>query len=138
MEDYEKQVADFCRETGTAFTFRRVGTVYGFPGEKEDRRYPHLKYRVTITRGGKKFTTPFYGSTQDYFDNKGITRYDVLACLQKYDPGDFWDFVSEFGYSTEGKENYQRAERIYKDLCKEWEDVKYMFGDVLDKLQEIQ
>lgn len=60
--------------------------------------------------------------------------YDVLACLTKYDPGTFENFCSDFGYDSDSIS----ALKTYKAVCKEWQKVDLLFGDVIDELQEIQ
>lgn len=66
---------------------------------------------------------------------KEPTAYDVLACLQKCDPGTFEDFCSEFGYDTDSR----KAEKIYKAVVNEWQNVAMLFTDKeIEQLQEIQ
>ncbi len=61
--------------------------------------------------------------------------YDVLACLTKYNPGTFENFCSDFGYDTDSK----KAEKIYTDVLKEWQNVQSLFTDTeIEQLQEIQ
>ena len=50
-------------------------------------------------------------------------EYDVLACLEKYDPGTFENFCSEFGYD----EDSRTAERIYIAVIKEYKDLTRIF-----------
>jgi hypothetical protein len=62
------------------------------------------------------------------------TAYDILACLQKYDVGSFEDFCSEFGYDEDSK----TAEKIYKAVCKEFDNVcKIWTDEEIELLQEI-
>lgn len=136
MNEYEKQAKQFCRETGTRITIRKAGVVDRFPGDPKPTGWRN-KYRVTIERNEKRYTTPFYDSIANYQTNHRPTAYDVLACLQKYDVGDFWNFVAEFGYSTEGIENFSRARKAFRAVRAEYAAVQALFGDVLAKLQEI-
>jgi hypothetical protein len=63
------------------------------------------------------------------------TSYDVLTCLQKYDVGSFEDFCSDFGYD----EDSRKAEKIYKAVCKEYENICKLWSDEeIEELQEIQ
>lgn len=59
--------------------------------------------------------------------------YDVLSCLQKYDPGIFEDFCMDFGYDSDSR----KAEGIYFSVQKKWSSVAALFGDCLDELSEI-
>lgn len=63
------------------------------------------------------------------------SEYDVLACLEKYDPGTFEDFCSEFGYDEDSK----TAERIYIAVIKEYKDLTRIFTEEqMEELSEIQ
>jgi hypothetical protein len=63
------------------------------------------------------------------------TAYDVLACLQKYEVGTFENFCGEFGYD----EDSRTAERLYKAVCKEFDDVERLWSvDEIEQLQKIQ
>jgi hypothetical protein len=67
-------------------------------------------------------------------DFKEPTPYAVLACLQKYDPGTFENFCSDFGYDTDSR----RAEKIYKAVQNEWTSINLLFSDSeIEQLQEI-
>lgn len=59
--------------------------------------------------------------------------YSILATLTKYDPESFEFFCSEYGYSEDGI----TAERTYRAVQKEWREVKRMFGDCIEELNEI-
>lgn len=61
------------------------------------------------------------------------TIYDVLASLTKYDPETFEDFCSEYGYNIDSRKAYD----TFQVVDKEWHEVKRMFSDCLDELQEI-
>jgi hypothetical protein len=61
------------------------------------------------------------------------TLYDVLACLTKYDPGTFYDFCSEYGYSDDSI----KAEKVWRAVTDEWREVERLFKDVMDALQKI-
>jgi len=61
------------------------------------------------------------------------TSYDILACLTKYDPETFEDFCSEYGYS----EDSRTAEKTFLAVNKEYHEVKRMFVDLMEDLQEI-
>ena len=62
-------------------------------------------------------------------------EYDVLSCLEKYEPGTFEDFCSEFGYD----EDSRTAERIYIAVIKEYKDLTRIFTEEqMEELGEIQ
>lgn len=105
------------------------------------------RYSVYIknTDTGEVMRVTFWDSIYNREHHLTPTEYDVLACLTKYDPGNYEDFCSEFGYETETENESGRltrnpkAYKIWKACCREWEKVKRAFGDgeVLEELREI-
>lgn len=87
----------------------------------------------------------FWDSVYNMERNITPTCYDILACLTKYDPGDYEDFCSEFGYETEIENQFGRftrnetAYKIWKACCDEWRGIKRIFGEgeTLEELREI-
>lgn len=68
-------------------------------------------------------------------DFKAPDEYDILACLQKYDPGTFENFCGEFGY--DGRKP-KRLIRLYKAVLNEWYNVAMLWNDnEIELLQEI-
>ena len=62
------------------------------------------------------------------------TAYDLLACIEKNDPGDFEEFCSSFGCDTDSR----RAEDTWRAVVKEWQKVKRFFtAEELAELQDI-
>lgn len=119
-------------------------------------------YRCTFTREGRDpFIVEFWNSyadeEQNYFTQGGrnipalaenyamamrykgkkrtkVQPYDVLACIQKHDPGTFDDFCGDFGYDTDSR----RAEEIYHAVVREWRDVRRFFKpEEMGELEEI-
>lgn len=75
------------------------------------------------------------GNSQKNKDFEEPTPYMVLASMQKYDPSSFKDFCSEFGYN----EDSRSAERTYKAVQEEFNNLKMLFSDdEIEKMQEIQ
>lgn len=95
-------------------------------------------YRVRIDREGKSWTFQFSDSTYNLHHNKRPRPYDVLACIEKYEPyGDVWDFAKEFGYEIYDRDSYKATEKIFKAVCREYRNVVRMFGDCIEELCEI-
>lgn len=130
MIDYQTEADTFLRDTRTTFQAEHVGYGPYFPDDKESRNI----YRIVLKRMGRSYTFRFGQSIKRTLTETVPTPYDVLACLQKNDPGTFEDFCSDFGYDTDSR----KAERMYKAVVKEWNGVKRLFGDVLERLQEIE
>jgi hypothetical protein len=63
------------------------------------------------------------------------SNYDILACLTTNNPIDFENFCLDYGYDTDSR----KAEKIYKAVCEEWNNIKMLYSDEeITKLQEIQ
>lgn len=125
---YDQQATDLLKKLGVSFSVKYLDHDFYFDDDKEKRDI----YSVTFRRGNKRFSLKFGQSIA----NQGAppTAYDVLACIQKYDPGTFENFCSEFGYDTDSR----KAEKIYKAVCKEWQKVSTFFtSNEIEELQEI-
>jgi len=151
--EYDIQAEKFLEKTGTTFEAKKIGHFPYFPDDKVSRDV----YKITLARGGKTFSfrfgqsivrsegykpTPKRGQTEHEYQmaclkaRKAVrppTPYDVLACIEKYDPGTFSDFYSDFGYSDDSI----KARDIYFSVQNQWKEVNRMFPDVLDDLAEI-
>lgn len=63
-----------------------------------------------------------------------VAAYDLLACIQKRDPGTFEDFCGDFGYDTDSR----RADTTHQAVRQEWQKVRRFFTqDEIRELQEI-
>lgn len=99
-----------------------------FINESQNR---HI-FKVIIKRGKKQFSLN-YGQSL-YKGANEPTNYDILSCLRNYEVGTFENFCSEFDYS----EDYITAEKIYKAVCKEYNNVcKIWSNEEIKELQEI-
>ena len=131
--DYQKQGKDFLTKHGIKFSAKFIKYDLHFADDKEPRDI----FKVTFSRDKKKFSIRFGESLNDSTGNgdNSPTPYDVLACLTKYEPGTFENFCGDFGYDTDSR----KAEKIYKNVCKEWEKVSGFFtGAEIEELSEIQ
>lgn len=128
MSDYVKMANDFAKKVGLKMK------VLGFEWENPewDQKYKHAKFKIRFSRNGKQWTLDFYQSRSEGENEPSI--YDVLACVQKCDPGNFEQFCWEYGYNSDSR----KAERIYEAVVDEYENVVRLFGDVMDELCEIQ
>lgn len=112
-----------------------------------EENYLRNCYSVYIrnTNSGEVMRVTFWDSIYNTTHNITPTCYDILACLTKYDPGNYEDFCSEFGYETETENQFGRLTRnpnaynIWEACCREWEGVKRVFGEdeILEELREI-
>ena len=135
MSKYERQAKDFLKKTGAKMTISFKDCAPYFEGEKEYRNI----YRIRIDRNGKSWSFNFGDSIANKNNGDRPTAYDVLACITKYEPpADVWDFAEEYGYNIDSRQEYNKVNRIYKNVCIEYKNAVRMFGDVLDDLAEIQ
>lgn len=126
--EYDLPVATFLKEKGIRFKAIYKNHAFYFPDDQEPRDI----YQITLRRGRNSFSVTFGQSIA----NAGIepSSYDVLACLTKYEPGDFNNFCFEYGYYTDSR----KAEKTYKAVIKEWDKVSKFFSEEeLDVLREI-
>ena len=142
MSEYQKQANDFLSKNNITFKAKFLKNDYHFSEDKETRDIFNVTFsRPCYVDGFKKQTKKFslrFGQSlndSDYNGGNPPTPYDVLACIQKYEVGDFQNFCGAFGYDTDSR----KAEKIYKAVCKEWEKVSNFFSESeLVELQEIQ
>lgn len=135
MNQYDKKAMQFCRETGTRVECRLVGTLSIDPRGDEPAGV-HNVYAVSIERNGKLYCKWFHDSITNYKACRRPSVYSILACVWREDPGQFWDFVREFGWKTSSEEAYRKAMEAYLSCAREYAAVKELFGDVLDQLRE--
>lgn len=142
MSEYIKQAEKFASENGIKLTILDSTYKKHFSSDKESR----YVFKCKLTRGKKSYTFEFGQSINE--GSNEPTMYDILTCLTKYDVGSYEDFCDNFGYdkffdkidhcdygiSFRNKESY----KTYKAVCKEFEAVYRLFGDIIDQLQEIQ
>lgn len=136
MTDYIKGAKDFLKRNNAKMTISFKNCVYG---AFNDNAY-HNIYRIRIDRNHKTYSFNFTDSIYNTKQNKRPNCYDVLACLQKYEPyeKDVWDFAKEYGYEIYDRETYKKAEKTFKAIIKEYKNVMRLFGDVIEQLEEIQ
>ncbi|GHU55173.1 hypothetical protein AGMMS49975_16610 [Clostridia bacterium] len=134
MSSYTEQAEQFLKDCGAKLKVEYVEYDYYFDNDKEKRDI----YRFKIMRNGKQYSAKFGQSIAKSNDDEKPTAYDILACLQKYEPEtDMWDFAHDYGYEVHGRTDYEKVSRIHKSVGREWRGVKRLFGDVLEQLQEI-
>lgn len=137
MTEYREMTKEFLKKTNTEIKIKICDYGLFFPSDKVNRNI----YDITISRkvngNIKEISFMFGDSVHNTKNGLKPSGYDILACLTKYDVGSFDDFCDEFGYISSGMK-ISEIIKTYQDVKKEWEDVQYLFGDVLDELREIQ
>ena len=159
MTSYEKQATDFLEKTGATIEINFSHKGKHFEDDKEERNI----YDVTIKRNGNEYSFKFGDSIantrevdklkqragyEGRYATGGERRamqkyrpsaYDVLACIEKYEPEhDIFEFAKEFGYTIDSRADYRKVDRILEAVEDEYKNVVRLFGDVMEELEEIQ
>ena len=132
---YITQALDFGKKYNVKLSVISVAYKPYFTNDKVSR----YVFKLKLSRGRKSFTFEFGQSIIN--GDKTPILYDVLSCLQKYEVGSFKNFCSEFGYEEMDLDIYKinkTSLKIYKSVCKEFDNMEKLFGDVMEELQEIQ
>ena len=129
--EYTKQTRDFLQKTGTQLKIKYFGTDKYFFDDKEVRNI----YRCVLKNKRGQYTFKFGDSITSTTKNIKPTEYDVLACMTKYNVGTFENFISDFGYSIDTKEDYNKVSEIYKAVRKEYNALCRLF--TLEELEEL-
>lgn len=138
MNEYTKQGEDFLKKYKIKFKAKFVKYDKYFDDDTERRDIYRITFSRYITNSiHKQFSFTFgesiNGSTGD--GSNPPRAYDVITCLQKYDVGSFRNFCGDFGYDQDSR----KAEKIYKNVMKEYKKVKEFFTEEeLEEMQEIQ
>lgn len=136
ISEYEKQAINFLKAHNAKMSISHISD--GFGHWKKSQMTGGWLYRVRIDREGKSWTFQFSDSLRNYWDDERPTKYNVLACVEKYEPyGDVWDFTRDYGYEICDRESYKKTEKTFKAVRREYKNVVRMFGDCLDELCEI-
>jgi len=156
--NYKLQAENFLTKTQTSFTAEFVKYDKHFPDDTGDRDI----YRITLQHDQRKYVFKFGQSIRcsgkywllgdyrrgvaqkpkfpisEWDKNKDFaipTAYDVLVCVQKYNPGTFENFCSDFGYDTDSR----KAESVYKVVKDEYQNIAMLYNEnEIALLQEIQ
>jgi len=127
--DYKRLTQDFLQRTGTKITAEyQTSRIVPYFSDN----IPRNIYKIIIERDGKKWIFS-YTQALKCSDGQIPTPYQVLAHLTKYDVGTYSDFCSIFGY-----ERGWYSHNIYNDVVREYKNVIWMFGDVIDELRKIE
>jgi len=137
MSGYERQAEDFCKKYNVKMSFEYLGKKKYFAG---DTKYRDV-YRVLITRKNENMVVRFGDSLYNTAKRPRVnpTKYDILACLTRYDPESFEFFCDNYGYEQYDDYGHinKASHRIYKAVVKDWQNVDRIFSDCIDELSEI-
>ena len=111
LSKYERRARAFLAATGARMVVRLV----------DDARY-HCQFRARIVTARGSMTIPrFWGSAKDWTDGvRTVGAYDILACIQKTDPGAFDDFAADMGFfPINSQKEYKRARAAWQGCRRE-------------------
>lgn len=152
MDEYIKQATDFLQKTYSKMKIEYVGLAVNKEWKEKEKR---CLYEITLTSPRGSMTFDFWDSIRNTrirtmpFDaynvqaNKELAAkkkaavpsvYDVLACLQKCDPGTFENFCSDYSYD----EDSRTAIRVYLAVQNEYTQLARLFTpEQMEELAEI-
>ena len=139
MSEYINQAKKFLRDSRTRIRIKFDSIVEGFPNS--DDVLMRNKYKVTLTRNKKQYTFPFYDSHANYIKGKEPTVYDVLSCLQSYEPEwkDMWEMANDMGYIINSQTTYENVKNTFHGIWDEYRNLQRLYEpEWLEKLGEIQ
>ena len=111
LSKYERRARAFLAATGARMVVRL-----------DDEAGCCCLFRVRFISARGSMTVPaFYGSAQDWYNGRRtVGAYDVLACIQKTDPGAFDDFAADMGFfPINSQKDYIRARAAWRGCCRE-------------------
>jgi hypothetical protein len=130
--NYQEQAIEFLKATGTTFTATFKTNDFYFSDDKDTRDI----YNCVLKNGKHRYRFTFGQSINDSTGDGGVppTAYDVLATITKYNPYDFDNFCSEYGYDIDSRKAY----KTYKAVMREWKNIEKLFTpEEMEMLSEI-
>lgn len=122
ISEYEQKALDFLKATNTKLTIKYVNTT--FNPMWNDTAVRNC-YKVVLKRNGVQMTYTFWDSIHNTRLDEEPSPYDVLACLQTYEPEDTFEaFCLEYGYDSDSI----RALKIYKAVWREYAKLRKLFS----------
>ena len=138
-DDYERKAIKFLLESDAKMEIAFVRYEKNPLWSDEEER---AKYKVRLITPQGKAVVIFWDSLCDTRNLKSTglakympTPYDVLSCLESYDPMEFKDFIADTGM----RENDEHAYKVYAACRKQHKDLSRIFTEAqMMKLQEIR
>ena len=121
LSKYERRARAFLAATGARMVVR-LDSEADRPDWENHAGWYHCQFRVRIVTARGSMTIPrFWGSVKDWADGRRtVDAYDVLACIQKSDPGAFDDFAADMGFfPINSQKEYKRARAAWRGCCRE-------------------
>lgn len=119
---------EWLRDNGVTMTARFDSHGKHFDDDKDNRDI----WRVTISRGRKRFTVRFGQSIVDSDNGIPPCVVDVLCCLTKNDPGSLEDFIDDYASAEPDAitvAEHRRLAKQWRACRREWRNVERVLGD---------
>lgn len=137
--EYDAQAGEFLRKHGVTIRRRFLGCMPYFDGDKESRNV----WRITFRRGDRQVSFRFGDSLVNTWKTPRPQpdAYALLSCAasdSSFDCADVWAMIDEYGYDPpRTKAEYTRLYRSWKAAAKLGSQLRELFSDCLDDLQEV-
>ena len=115
LSKYERRARAFLAATGARMVVR-LDDEAAHPGRCG------CQFRVSIVTARGSMTIPrFRGSMKDWIDGRRVVgAYEILATIQKENPGAFDDFAADMGFfPINSQKEYKRARAAWRGCCRE-------------------
>lgn len=135
IEKYETLEAQGLYNKGAYLIANEIGLKMQILSSEYKLHFEQQRYvfKIKLIKGGKQYAFEFGQSISE--GSNEPTLYSVLACLTKYDPETFEDFCANYGYDNDSR----KAEKIYKEVVKEFNNMQRLFtSDELELLTIIE
>lgn len=136
MSEYTEVAEKFLSDTDTTFSieFQYTGPYFASDQVKRD------VYRFTLKNKRGEYSGTFGDSIHNTNQPRKHkpTAYDVLACLEKYEPGAFDDWAAEMGYNDQPLSEHPNVLKIWTACVEQYRSLSRMFSaDEMEQLREI-
>lgn len=131
LDDYEMQAFEFCKNHNIIMLAQRTNK------RGDGKLFGKFYYAISIIRviDAEILSAGLWFSC----GKNPPSCYDVLACVQKYPVGKFWDFIAEYGYEITSNSKYKETRKIWKECKREYAEICKLFPEdhVMQELREI-
>lgn len=138
--EYDAQAGEFVRKYG-------VRILRHFDGKRRyfsDDREPRNVWRITLVRGDSKMSFLFGDSIVNTHKvpRHKPSDYSILACCSAdscFDCASVADMIAEYGYDEPtNRAEFNKLNRIFVKSQRQAAQLREMFADCLEQLQEVQ
>lgn len=141
MSEYTEQAEKFLTDTGTTFTIEYQFTGPYFQGDKDKRDV----YRFMLKNAKGEYSSTFGDSIRNTEDRvkyaKGYKKpsaYEILACLEKYEPDTFDNWLLDTGYSGQPVSEYPNVLKMWTSCMEQYRGLRKIFTEEqMEQLREI-